>query len=88
MSATQIDACNVCDICFEQRTEFIYCEMSDKHRWCLSCNQSMIISHQEKCPFCRAPIQQQGILMEDDDDIPNIMPTLQRQAAINYVNYF
>lgn len=46
----------ICDICFDDKNEFILCRNSDKHQWCLDCYSSMIMAQSEKCPFCRTPL--------------------------------
>ena len=50
---------NICLICYENKTEFIHCKFTEKHKWCLDCHSSMISNttlYYERCPFCRTPL--------------------------------
>lgn len=47
---------SVCEICFENKQDFVTCTQSDKHQWCSDCYNRMLLGYRTRCPFCRAPM--------------------------------
>lgn len=81
---------NFCNICFENREEFVFCVLTKKHKWCLECYNCMLLVNKEKCPFCRTPMAASSGYLDwsdpnsfsiwyEDDDMPDEPLILIRQ---------
>lgn len=56
--------CKICPICYEYKSTFMKCTVSDKHNWCLNCHNLLI---KKTCPICRTPFHEWTYYDSEDD---------------------